>query len=186
MEKLSKQFNEVIRPALYKELGNKNYFQTPKINKVVLSAGIGDFKEDDAMIKSITEQLSRIAGQKPMLNLARKAVSAFKLRIGQPVGLTVTLRGEMMYDFIDRLINVSLPRVRDFRGISRTAFDGHGNYCIGIKESAIFPEIKYEDMNKPFGMQINVNTSAKNDADALALLTALGFPFEKNNKEKNG
>lgn len=183
MDKLITKFNRDISASLQKELSLKNKFLIPKILKVVVSAGIGDYKEDDSAVKKITEELTRITGQKPHLNLSKKAVSAFKLRIGQPVGLTVTLRGEIMYDFVDRLINVALPRVRDFRGLSNKGFDGNGNYSIGIKEYMIFPEVKYEDATRPFGFQININTNVKNDNETRALLTSLGFPFEK--KEHN-
>ena len=185
MEKLIEKFNKGIAASLQKELSLKNIFLVPKIEKIVVSTGIGDYKEDDAAIKKITEELTKIVGQKPRLNLSRKAVSAFKLRIGQPVGLTVTLRGEKMYDFIDRLTNVALPRVRDFRGLSNKGFDGQGNYAFGIKEYMIFPEVKYEDATRPFGFQVNIKTNVKKDDETRALLIALGFPFEKK-KEKNG
>jgi len=179
MDKLITKFNKDISISLKKELSLKNQFLIPKLLKVVVSTGIGDYKEDDAAVKKITEELTKITGQKPRVNLSRKAVSAFKLRIGQPVGLTVTLRGEKMYDFIDRLINVALPRVRDFRGLSNKGFDGNGNYAIGIKEYMIFPEVKYEDATRPFGFQVNINTNVKNDNETRALLVGLGFPFEK-------
>lgn len=182
MEKLAKKFTDNILQELKKSLAIKNINAVPKVVKVVVSCGIGDFKEDDKMIEKITSDLAKITGQKPKLNRARKAVSSFKLRIGQPVGLTTTLRDEKMYDFIDRLVNAALPRVRDFRGLPVTAFDGQGNYSIGIKDHAIFPEIKYEDISKSFGFQINVKTTAKDNSDAKALLSMLGFPFEKKNK----
>ena len=185
MEKLITKFNKEISASLKKELSLKNQYLIPKLLKVVVSTGIGDYKEDDAAVKKITEELTKITGQKPRVNLSRKAVSSFKLRIGQPVGLTVTLRGEKMYDFIDRLINVALPRVRDFRGLSNKGFDGNGNYSIGIKEYMIFPEVKYEDATRPFGFQVNINTNVKNDNETRALLVSLGFPFEKK-EQKNG
>lgn len=179
MEKLIEKFNKQMKPALQKELGKSNIFEVPAIEKVVISAGIGDFKEDDKMVQKIVQEISKIAGQKARINLSRKAVSSFKLRIGQPVGVTVTLRRERMFDFIDRLISISLPRVRDFRGLPLSGFDKNGNYSLGIKDYAIFPEIKYEDITQSFGFQINIKTTANNDKDALALLKALGFPFEK-------
>lgn len=183
MEKLIVKFNKEITPALQKELSLKNKFLIPKIKKIVISTGIGDYKDDDAAVKKILDELTRIVGQKPRINMSRKAVSAFKLRIGQPVGLTVTLRGEKMYDFIDRLVNVALPRVRDFRGLPNKGFDGQGNYTLGIKEYMIFPEVKYEDATRPFGFQININTNVKKDSDTRALLVSLGFPFEKKEKK---
>lgn len=179
MEKLISKFNKSLKLKLKENLKKDNIFQVPAIEKVVVSAGIGDFKEDDKMVAKIAEELSKITGQKAKINKSRKAVSAFKLRVGQPIGVTITLRGERMYDFIERLNNIALPRVRDFRGLSLTAFDKNGNYSIGIKDYAIFPEIKYEDIVTNFGFQINIKTTAKNDADALALLKLLGFPFEK-------
>ncbi len=180
MEKLIEKYNKTIVPELQSELSKKNIMETPKLEKVVISSGVGDFKEDDKAIEKISTELSKIAGLKPRINRSRKAVSAFKLRIGQPVGITVTLRGEKMYDFLDRLVNVALPRVRDFRGLPKKAFDGHGNYTIGIKDYSIFPEIKYEDITTPFGFQANIKTNCKNDEDARALFIKLGFPFEKN------
>ena len=185
MQKLIEKFNKEIAPALQKELSLKNKFLTPKIEKIVVSTGIGDYKDDDGAVKKIMEEFTKIVGQKPRVNLSRKAVSSFKLRIGQPVGLTVTLRGEKMYDFVDRLTNVALPRVRDFRGLPVKGFDGNGNYSIGIKEYMIFPEVKYEDATRPFGFQINIKTNVKSDAETRALLVNLGFPFEKK-EQKNG
>lgn len=179
MEKLAKKFNTVILPALQKELGIKNISAVPKIVKVVVSSGIGDFKDDDKAIEKIANELKLICGQKAKINHSKKAVSSFKLRIGQPIGLTITLRGEKMFDFIDKLVNTALPRVRDFRGLLKKGFDGHGNYCIGIKEYSIFPEVKYEDISINFGFQINIKTTAKSDDEARVLLKLLGFPFEK-------
>lgn len=185
MEKLINRYNKEIKDYLKKELNLKNVFEIPKMEKIVISAGIGQFKDDDKMVAKIASEMSKITGLKAKTNLSRKAVSAFKLRIGQPVGITTTLRGERMYDFIDRLVNVALPRVRDFHGLSLTAFDGKGNYTVGIKEYAIFPEIKYEDVTQNFGFQINIKTTAKNNEAAKKLLDALGFPFEKK-EQKNG
>ncbi len=179
MEKLFEQYKKNIQPQLKKELGVKNVFDIPRLEKVVISTGVGDIKENKDMIDKVANELAKIAGQKPKLNLARKSVSAFKLRAGQPVGLTVTLRGDRMYDFLNKLISAALPRVRDFRGLSLKAFDQHGNYVVGIKEHTIFPEVHYEDIPMVFGFQINIKTSAKNPEDARALLTSLGFPFEK-------
>lgn len=185
MEKLSVRIKDIINKEVKKELSLKNDFEVPRIEKVVISTGIGDFKEDQKTVEKIQNELAKIAGQKTKVNLSRKAVSAFKLRIGQPVGLTVTLRGKKMYDFIDKLVNVALPRVRDFRGLSVKAFDGRGNYSIGIKEYSIFPEIKYEDISTNFGFQINLKISGKKDEYSKVLLEKLGFPFEKK-EQKNG
>lgn len=182
MEKLSVIYKKEIAGALKKELNYSNNFEVPIIQKVVVSTGIGDFKEDKKAIEKIGEEFSRITGQKAKVNLSRKAVSAFKLRIGQPVGLTVTLRGERMYDFINRLVNVALPRVRDFRGLSLTSFDQQGNYSIGLKDYTIFPEVKYEEVTSPFGLEINIKIRAKAQEDAKLLLSKLGFPFKKGNK----
>lgn len=184
MEKLIEKYNKNIVPELKKELNKKNVMEVPKLLKVVVSTGVGDFKEDDKAIEKIGVELSKLTGLKSKTNLSRKAVSSFKLRIGQPVGLTTTLRGERMYDFLDRLVNVAFPRVRDFRGLPLKSFDGQGNYSIGIKDYAIFPEIKYEDITHSFGLEINIRTNCKTDEDAKSLLVKLGFPFEK--KEKNG
>lgn len=182
MEKLAKKFNSVILGELKKSLGRSNDFAVPQLEKIVVSTGTGDYKEDKNTIEKISVELAKITGQKPKLNLSRKAVSAFKLRIGQPVGLTVTLRGERMYDFVDRLVNTTLPRVRDFRGLKDSAFDKQGNYSIGLRDYSIFPEVKYEEISVNFGLEICIKTTAKTAEDGKALLVALGFPFS--NKEK--
>jgi large subunit ribosomal protein L5 len=179
MEKLVERYNKNIIPELKKELSLSNIMEVPQLVKVVVSSGVGDFKEDNKAVEKISSELAKITGLKPKLNRSKKAVSAFKLRIGQPVGLTVTLRGEKMYDFLDRLVNVAFPRVRDFRGLPKKAFDGKGNYSIGIKDYSIFPEIKYEDVTTPFGFQVNIKTNCNNNKDAEALFKKLGFPFEK-------
>lgn len=179
MENLAEKFNKVILPELKSELKKDNVWQIPRLTKVVVSAGIGDFKEDKNAVEKIAKEISRITGQKAKINLSRKAVSAFKLRIGQPVGVTVTLHGERMYDLLTRLVNVALPRVRDFRGLSNDAFDKNGNYSIGIRDYSIFPEVKYEEITHNFGLQVNIKTTAKNKDEAHLLLTKLGFPFKK-------
>ena len=183
MEKLVKKINQTVNPEIKKKHNYKNLNQVVRIEKVIVSCGVGNFKDDAKMIDNISSELTKITGQKPMINRSRKAVSSFKLRTGQPVGLTVTLRGERMYDFIDRLINIAIPRVRDFRGLPLSSFDGCGNYAIGIKEHTIFPEIKYESVTHNFGFQINIKTNSKSDQDSRELLEFIGFPFEK--KEKN-
>ncbi|MEI6498656.1 MAG: 50S ribosomal protein L5 [bacterium] len=179
MQKHIEKFNNEVVPALKKELQKSNIMEVPKLSKIVVSAGIGDYKEDKGAVEKIAAEITRIAGQKSKINLSRKSVSAFKLRVGQPVGISVTLRKERMHDFLVKLVNIALPRVRDFKGVSAGAFDGNGNYSIGIRDYTIFPEVKYEDVDKTFGLQINFKTTAKNDEDARALLVALGVPFEK-------
>jgi len=179
MERLSENLKNTIMPALKKELNKQNDSMLPKIEKVVVSIGIGDFKDDKNAVERISKELSRITSQRPKLNLSRKAVSAFKLRIGQPVGLTVTLRSQLMYDFISKLVNVALPRVRDFRGLSTTSFDNQGNYTIGLRDYTIFPEIKFEEIVEAFGLEINIKIKAESKEDAKLLLTHLGFPFKK-------
>ena len=182
MDKLITKFNKTILNDLKKSLGKSNNLEVPRLEKVVVSSGTGDYKEDKKTIEQISHEIAKITGQKAKTNLSRKAVSAFKLRIGQPVGLTVTLRGERMYDFVDRLVNVALPRVRDFRGLKDSGFDKQGNYSIGLRDYSIFPEVKYEEMSVNFGLEVNIKTTAKNAEDGKALLSALGFPFS--NKEK--
>ncbi len=179
MEKLAEKFNKEILGDIKKTLGKENIFSTPKIEKVVVSAGIGAFKEDENAIKKLIIDFEKITGQKTKVNKAKKAVSAFKLKIGQSIGLTTTLRRERMFDFIDMLVKISLPRVRDFRGLPLDAFDHQGNYTLGIKEQSIFPQIHHDEKSIPFGFQINIKTTADNDEDAKVLLMKLGFPFEK-------
>ncbi len=172
-----------LNKRLSKKLGLKNPHQVPKVLKVVVSSGIGAIKEDQKAIKLVSEDLAAITGQKPKVNLSKKSVSAFKLRNGQPVGLTVTLRGKRMYDFLSRLTNVAMPRVRDFKGLSSKAFDGRGNFCVGMNEHVIMPEIKYDTVNQSFGFQVNIRTTARDNEQTKVLLTELGFPFEKDNKK---
>jgi large subunit ribosomal protein L5 len=182
MEKLEKQFKEKMIKDIQTALKKKNIFEVPQIEKIVVSTGTGDFKEDKNTIEKIEKEIEKITGQKAKINLSRKAVSAFKLRIGQPVGLTTTLRGERMYDFLNRFINIALPRVRDFRGLKAASFDDQGNYSIGLKDYSIFPEIKYEDITVNFGLEVSIKTTAKNKEDARVLFEKLGFPFEKGDK----
>lgn len=179
MDKLNKIYTEKISPELKKELNLSNIFEVPMIEKIVVSTGIGDFKEDKAAVLRIAAEIARVTGQKPKTNLSTKAVSTFKLRIGQPVGLTATLRGERMYDFVSKLVNVTLPQIRDFRGVSPTSFDDQGNFSIGIKDYSIFPEIRYEEIKETFGLEINIKIKARSKEEAKALLVKLGFPFKK-------
>ena len=179
MKNLAEKYTKEIRPELIKILSLKNISEAPRVTKIVVSTRIGRIKEDADAIKKIAEDLSLITGQKPKTNLSTKAVSAFKLRIGQPVGLTVTLRGNRMYDFMERLTKSGMPRIRDFKGLSRKGFDGKGNYSLGIVEHIVMPEIKYDNVNQTFGFQVNIITSTTDDKMAESLIYLLGFPFEK-------
>lgn len=172
-------FEEQIRPKLMQELGYSNPFAVPALDKVVLNMGIGEGVEDSKKVTAAANDLTRIAGQKAVVTKARKAIANFKIREGQPIGAKVTLRKARMYDFIDRFVNVALPRVRDFRGLSPKSFDGRGNLTIGIKEHIIFPEIDFDKAEEVWGMDIVVCTTAKNDEEARALLAAFNFPFRQ-------
>ncbi len=177
---LRTQFQEEIAPKLQKELGMKNVNQVPKVRKITLNVGIGSIIQSKGKdFSNIIENITKVAGQKPIVTKAKKAISNFKLREDNPVGVTVTLRGKRMYDFLGKLINVTLPRVRDFRGLSPKAFDGNGNYSLGFKEHIVFPEIDADDVLHLHGVQITINTSAKSDEEGRALLKAFNFPFKK-------
>ena len=173
---------KTILPKLQKVLGNRNPMSVPKLEKVVINCGLGEALKDKKVIESMSLQLSLITGQKPRENHAKKAISTFKLREGDLIGLKVTLRGQKMYDFVTKFIAIALPRVRDFRGISQNGFDGKGNYTLGIKEQNIFPELEYKNIDKLRGFEITFVTSAKDNKEGLALLTELGLPFEKEKK----
>jgi large subunit ribosomal protein L5 len=170
--------SEVI-PTLKEELGLKNNLAVPCIEKVKINVGIGTLTKQTKDFSEVIENVSKITGQKPVVTKAKIAVSNFKLRKGMPVGITTTLRGKRAYDLIDRIVNVALPRVRDFRGLSLKAFDGHGNYSIGLKEALVFPEISPDDITNVHGIQVTIITTAKNDEEGLALLSKMGFPFKK-------
>ena len=179
MRNLMGKYYKEFRPNMKKELSLKNIHEVPRITKVVVSSGIGRYKEDEEIIKKFTNDFSIFCGQKPKINLSKKAVSAFKLRIGQPIGLTATLRGQRMYDFIERLTKVGMPRIRDFKGIRRKGFDKMGNHCFGVEEHTIMPEIKYDNVNQSFGFQVNIHTNTTDVKTSEILLKNLGFPFEK-------
>ena len=183
MSVLKEKYNKDLTVMLKRDLKMRNTFQVPKLLSVTVSTGIGKHKEDKGNIESIVKQFANIVGQKPKVNRSKKAVSAYKLRIGQVVGLSATLRGSKMYDFVYKLTSAVLPRVRDFRGIKNSSIDGNGNISIAIREHTIVPEVKQEDVKEPFGFQVNIKTSATNDKDAKALLVALGFVFEKENSK---
>ena len=170
--------NEAI-PALKKEFGYTNPMQVPRIEKVVLNVGLGEAVSNAKLIEVVCNEIGAITGQKPVVTKARKSIASFKLRQGMPIGVTVTLRRDRMYEFLDRLMNIAVPRVRDFRGVSSKAFDGKGNYTLGIKEHIIFPEIAIDKIEKVYGMNICVVTSARTDDEARSLLKYLGMPFKK-------
>ena len=178
MTKLAEKFKKEIRPALQKELGLSNIMATPKIEKVTINIGIGRASQDKQLVEFASSILQRITGQKPVSIKAKKSISNFKLREGMIVGTKVTLRGARMYDFIDKMVNVALPRVKDFRGVSTKSFDRQGNYSIGLKEQLPFPEIKSDAVDKIHGLQIVISTTADNKDEGLALLKHLGFPFK--------
>ncbi len=179
MARLKDYYNSTVAPAMMKKFGYKSVMQIPKLDKVVINVGAGEAKENAKVIDAIMTDLATITGQKPVVCRARKSVANFKLREGMPIGVKVTLRNEHMYEFLDKFFNVSLPRVRDFRGINPNSFDGRGNYSTGIKEQLIFPEIEYDKIDKVRGMDINVITTAETDEEAKELLTLLGAPFVK-------
>jgi large subunit ribosomal protein L5 len=179
MARLKDRYNEEIRAALVRKFGYTSPMQAPKLEKITLNMGVGDAKQDSKMLEAAQDQLATIAGQRPNVRRARKSVAAFKLREGMPVGLTVTLRDERAYEFLDRLTAIALPRLRDFRGLSPRSFDGRGNYSMGIREQIIFPEIDYDSIDQVRGLDITITTSAPTDAEAFALLDALGMPFAR-------
>jgi large subunit ribosomal protein L5 len=177
--RLKEKYNNEIIEALMEKFNYKSTMEIPKLEKVVLNMGLGDEKDNSKLLESAVEELATITGQKPIVTRAKKSVANFKVREGMPVGAKVTLRGEKMYEFIDRLINVALPRVRDFRGVNPNSFDGRGNYALGIKEQLIFPEIEYDKVDKIRGMDIVFVTTAKTDEEARELIRLLGMPFAK-------
>lgn len=177
--RLREKFEKEIRPALVKEFGFKNPMQSPRIEKVVVNMGLGEAIQNGKILDASLEQMTAITGQKPVVTKARKSIANFKLRQGQSIGAMVTLRGDRAYEFLDRLVNVALPRVRDFKGVSPRAFDGKGNYTLGVKEQIIFPEINYDKVEKIKGLNITVVTTARNDEEGRALLRHLGMPFRQ-------
>jgi large subunit ribosomal protein L5 len=179
MSQVQNQYKERVAPQLKEKFKYENVHQIPKLEKIVLNMGLGEAIQNIKIIDSAVEELMLIAGQRPVVTRARKSIAAFKLRAGMPIGCMVTLRRERMYDFFNKLVNVALPRVRDFRGISPKAFDGAGNYSLGIKEHIIFPEIDYDKIDKIKGMNISIVTSAESDEEGRELLTLMGMPFRK-------
>jgi len=175
--RLKEHYSKSVIPALKKEFGYKNLMAVPKVEKVSINIGLGEATQTPKLMDGAVNELSQIAGQKPIITKAKKSIAAFKLREGMSIGAMVTLRGDRMYEFLDRLMNVALPRVRDFRGVSSKSFDGRGNYTLGVKDQLIFPEIDYNKVEKIKGMNISITTTAKTDAEGLALLKNLGMPF---------
>ena len=179
MEILKEQYEKEIVPALMKKFNYKSVMEVPKLDKIVINIGLGDVKENPKDLENAIKDLEQITGQKPITTKSKKAIAAFKLRAGVPIGCKVTLRKGKMYDFANKLFNVALPRVRDFRGISKNSFDGRGNYTLGIKEQLVFPEVEYDQVIKVRGLDIVIVTTANTNEEALALLTEFGLPFRK-------
>ncbi len=179
MARMKEYYKETVAPELFKKFGYKSVMQVPKIDKIVVNVGCGEAKENQKIVDNVVAEIAQITGQKPVICRARKSVANFKLREGTIIGAKVTLRGDIMYEFLDRLFNIALPRVRDFRGINPNSFDGRGNYSFGLKEQLIFPEIEYDKIDAVRGMDISFVTTAKTDEEARALLSMMGAPFEK-------
>ena len=178
MSRLQTYYKETVVPQLMEQLGFKNVMEVPRFTKVTLNMGVGEAVADKKVMDRATADLELIAGQKPIVTMARRSVASFKIRDGWPVGCKVTLRRERMYEFLDRLVNIAIPRVRDFRGLNRKSFDGKGNYSMGVKEQIMFPEIEYDKIDAIRGLDITITTNAKDDDEALALLQAFNFPFK--------
>ena len=184
MARLKDRYNDEIRAALVRKFSYTTPMQAPRLAKVTLNMGVGEAKQDSKMLDQAQEQLATIAGQKPNVRLARKSIAQFKLREGMAVGLSVTLRGERAYEFLDRLMSVAVPRIRDFRGLNPKSFDGRGNYTLGVREQIIFPEIDYDAVDQVRGLDVTIVTSAQSDGEAFALLDALGMPFAREGRPK--
>ena len=179
MSRFKEKYQNEIVPALMSKFEYKSVMQVPKVDKIVINMGVGDAVQNSKVLDAAVEELATLSGQKPVITRAKKSIAGFRLREGMPIGTKVTLRGERMYEFLDKLISVSLPRVRDFRGVSKRAFDGRGNYTLGVKEQLIFPEIDYDKVSKIRGMDINIVTTANSDEEAHELLKQFGMPFQK-------
>jgi large subunit ribosomal protein L5 len=182
--RLKVQYEQELRPRLKEELGVASIMQVPRISKITLNMGVGDAKTEAKALESAVEELTTIAGQRAQTRRAKKSIAAFKLREGMPIGTRVTLRGARMYEFLDRLVSIALPRIRDFRGLDVGSFDGRGNFSLGIREQIIFPEINYDDVASIRGLDVTITTTAANDAEALALLRGLGLPFAEERREQ--
>ena len=177
MARLKTQFEEKIRPAMMEEFGYRNRMQVPRLDKIVLNMGVGEGVADSKKVTTAAQEMAMISGQKPIITRAKRAIATYKLREGMPVGVKVTLRRDRMYEFLDRLVTIALPRIRDFRGLASKSFDGRGNFSLGVKEQIIFPEIEYDKIDEIRGMDIIMVTTAKTDAEAKALLRGFDFPF---------
>jgi large subunit ribosomal protein L5 len=177
--RLRQFYQQTVLPALIKEFGYKNVMAAPRLDKISVNIGLGEATQNAKLMDGAVNELGQIAGQKPVVTRAKKSIAAFKLREGMPIGCAVTLRGDRMYEFFDRLVNVALPRVRDFRGVSSKSFDGRGNYTLGVKDQLIFPEIDYAKVDKTKGMNVTITTTARTDAEGLALLKNMGMPFRQ-------
>jgi large subunit ribosomal protein L5 len=177
MTRLQDHYDKIVRPALMQEFGYKNPMQVPKLDKIVVNVGVGEAVQDSKKVDAAAKDLTAITGQRPVITRAKKSIATFKLRENMPIGAKVTLRRQRMYEFLDRLVNIALPRVRDFRGLSAKSFDGRGNYALGLKEQLVFPEINYDQVDAVRGMDIIIVTTAKTDAEAKSLLRGFQFPF---------
>jgi large subunit ribosomal protein L5 len=180
--RLKTRYLEEIRPALVERFNYTTPMQAPRVQKVTVNMGVGEAKQDSKMLDAASEQLGTITGQKPNIRRARKSIAQFKVREGMPVGVAVTLRGERQYEFLDRLMSIAIPRIRDFRGLNPRSFDGRGNYSLGVREQIIFPEVDYDEVDQVRGLDITITTSAASDEEAFALLEALGMPFSKDGR----
>ncbi|MEC9489866.1 MAG: 50S ribosomal protein L5 [Halanaerobiales bacterium] len=179
MSVLANEYKEEILPQLMEKFDYNNVMEAPKLEKIVVNVGLGDAKEDTKLLDTVVDEIARITGQSPTVTRAKKSIANFKIREGMPVGVKVTLRGEQMFEFLYKLINVSMPRIRDFRGVSPKSFDGRGNYSLGISEHTVFPEINIDDVDNVHGMEITIVTSAETDEEAFELLSIMGMPFKK-------
>lgn len=179
MSRLKELYQKEIIPGLKKEFGFKNNLEVPRISKIIVNVGVGKTLGNSKLLDDTIKDLAKITGQRPVKTKAKKSIAGFKLREGAEIGAKITLRGKRMYEFLDRLVNIALPRVRDFRGISKNAFDGQGNYTLGIKEHTIFPEVSHEEVSSAFGLEVNIITTTSNDEKAFRLLSMFGFPFKE-------
>ncbi len=182
--RLRRHYDEVVKPQLIERFGYTNPMQVPRLEKIVLNIGIGAAAQDSKLATFAAEELTKIAGQKAVITRARKSIAGFKLRAGMPIGAKVTLRKDRMYEFLDRLVNIALPRVRDFRGLNPKSFDGRGNYALGIKEHIVFPEIDYDKIDRVLGLDVIIHTTAETDEEAMALLEGFNFPFRRRQQQK--
>ena len=181
--RLKTRYFEEIRPQLIERFGYSTPMQAPRIEKITVNMGVGDAKQDSKMLEAATEQLATITGQRPNIRRARKSIAQFKVREGMPVGVAVTLRGERSYEFLDRFLSVAIPRIRDFRGLNPRAFDGRGNYSMGVREQIIFPEVDYDEIDQVRGLDITITTTASTDEEAFALLQSIGMPFARDSRQ---